>query len=400
MQTNLTIREAIEAIKAILPHPKTETVPLLEASGRVLATDLSSLVDHPNTDDSALDGFAVRLEETRSATRDNPIALRVVGEVAAGASAYSSLLEAGQAVKVFTGGAVPRGATGIVAVEHTARDGDFVLLHQAAVPEIRLAGQDLQTNTVYLPKGTRLTGSSIALAAAMGHALLPVFERPKIAILSTGDEIIEPGQALPSGAVYNANSYGLYAKLLELGAAPTLLPKVPDDLDSLRQAILSARGSDLLLTIGGVSMGERDFVRLLLEQEGTPIFWRINVKPGGPPMLGHLQGIPVFGLPGNPVSSLVVFHVVVQVALLEHWGVTTPAFETVQARASTAFASAGAKQGLWRANLTWQADHYSVSAFANQSSQVLRSLVQSNALAVVPPHETRQIGDWLEVIRL
>jgi molybdopterin molybdotransferase len=399
MQTDLGISEAIEALYNVLPPLKLETVPLLQAAGRTLGADLHSLVNHPNTNDSALDGYAVRLEETTSATAQNPVRLRVVGEVAAGAKAFSSQLESGQAVKIFTGGTVPSGATGIAAVEHTSRDGEYVLLLQPAVPEIRYTGQDLEAGQVYLLKGTGLDGASLALAAAMGHADVPVFERPRVAILSTGDEIIEPGQPLPEGAVYNAGSYGLYAKLLEMGAEPVLLPKVEDNLDSLRQAMLSAKGAHLLLTIGGVSMGERDFVRKLLETEGTPIFWRIKVKPGGPPMLGLFEGVVVFGLPGNPVSSLVVFDVVVRAALRRAMG-SLEGLPTVRAKATTPFKGAGAKQGLWRATVTWTGEHYSVAAFSNQSSQVLRSLVQSNGLAVVPPFESREVGDWLEVLLL
>jgi molybdopterin molybdotransferase len=396
MQTDLTISEAIDALCAVLPKPRLESVPLTQALGRTLAQDLSSLVNHPNTDDSALDGYAVRLEETLSATPQTPVRLRVVGEVAAGAKAYIGELKPLEAVKVFTGGAVPRGASGIAAVEHTTADGADVLLLQPAQAEIRRTGQDLQTGQVYLHKGKRLDGASLALAAAMGHAVLPVFERPRVAILSTGDEIFEPGQPLPDGAVYNAGSYGLYAKLLELGTDPVLLPKVEDSLDSLRQAMQSAGGVHLLLTIGGVSMGERDFVRKLLETEGAPIFWRLKLKPGGPPMLGMFGELPVFGLPGNPVSSLVVFDVVVRSALLRSLG----GFEglpSIRAKATTPFKGAGAKLGLWRATVSWSGEHYSVAAFSNQSSQVLRSLVQSNALALVPPFESRDVGDWLEV---
>jgi molybdopterin molybdotransferase len=397
MQTDLTIPEAIAALHTVLPRLQLETVPLLQAAGRRLAADLHSLVNHPNTDDSALDGYAVRLEETVSATPQNPVRLLVVGEVAAGAKAHLGVLETGQAVKVFTGGAVPKGATGIAAVEHTTRDGEFVLLWQPAQAEIRRTGQDLEAGQVYLKKGTRLDGASLALAAAMGHPLVTVFERPKVAILSTGDEIYEPGEPLPEGAVYNAGSYGLYAKLLEMGAEPVLLPKVEDNIDSLYNAMISAKGAHLLLTIGGVSMGERDFVRKLLETQGIPIFWRVKIKPGGPPMLGLLEGMVVFGLPGNPVSSLVVFDLVVRSALLHAMG-AQEGLPTMRAKAGTPFKSAGAKQGLWRANLTWAGEHYSVAAFSNQSSQVLRSLVQSNALAVVPPNQSRDIDDWLEVL--
>jgi molybdopterin molybdotransferase len=181
MQTDLTIPEAVAALLAVLPELKLETVPLLKATGRVLAQDLSSLVDHPNTNDSALDGFAVILEDTLQATPESPVRLQVIGEVAAGAKAFDQTLKIGQAVKVFTGGTVPSGATGIAMVEHTTQNGESVLLHQPAMPEIRLKGQDLETGRMYLAKGTRLNGSSLALAAAMGHAVLPVFERPRVA---------------------------------------------------------------------------------------------------------------------------------------------------------------------------------------------------------------------------
>ena len=400
MKTDVTLADAVQLLFDALPIPTLETVTLLEGYGRVLGEDLFSLCDHPNVDDSALDGYAVRLEETLGATPETPVRLKLIGEVAAGGKGFTGKLEAGQAVKVFTGATVPDGATGIVMVEHTTRDEGDVLLQHEAVPEIRRKGQDLELGGVYLRRGTILRGAEIALAAAMGHATLPVLERPRIGILSTGDEILEPGTPLPAGGVYNSGSYGLVALLEEMGATAVLLPRVKDDLDALRTAISSVNNLHLLLTIGGVSMGERDFVRLLLEREGHVEFWRIKVKPGGPPILGSLHGQTLFGLPGNPVSSLVIFRLVVKAALYQRWGVTAPAYETVRAVALTPFKSAGAKLGLWRAALEYVDGQYRVSAFSNQSSQVLRSLVQSNALAVVPIGEVVAVGDTLEVIRL
>lgn len=400
MQTDVTLAQAAQLLHDALPIPQLETVSLLEGYGRVLGEDLASLCDHPNVDDSALDGYAVRLEETLGATPETPVRLRLVGEVAAGGQGFTGRISAGQAVKVFTGATVPEGATGIVMVEHTTRDAGDVLLQHEAVPEIRRKGQDLELGEAYLKRGTILRGAEIALAAAMGHATLPVLERPRIGILSTGDEILEPGTPLPAGGVYNSGSYGLVALLEEMGATAVLLPRVKDDLDALRTAIAAPSNLHLLLTIGGVSMGERDFVRLLLEREGRVEFWRIKVKPGGPPILGTLHGQTLFGLPGNPVSSLVIFRLVVKAALYQRWGITTPAFETVRAVAVTPFKSAGAKLGLWRSNLDYVDGQYRVGAFANQSSQVLRSLVQSNALAVVPIGEAVAVGETLEVIRL
>ena len=400
MQTDVTLAQAVQLLFEALPIPTLETVPLLEGYGRVLGEDLTSLCDHPNIDDSALDGYAVRLEETLGATPETPVRLKLIGEVAAGGQGFTGQISAGQAVKVFTGATVPEGATGIVMVEHTTRDECDVLLQHPAVPEIRRKGQDLELGGVYLKRGTILRGAEIALVAAMGHAKLPVLERPRIGILSTGDEILEPGTPLPVGGVYNSGSYGLVALLEEMGATAVLLPRVKDDIDALRTAITTPSNLHLLLTIGGVSMGERDFVRLLLEREGNVEFWRIKVKPGGPPILGALHGQTLFGLPGNPVSSLVIFRLVVKAALYKRWGVTAPAYETVQAVALTPFKSAGAKLGLWRGVLEYVNGQYRVSAFSNQSSQVLRSLVQSNALAVVPIGEAVAVGDTLEVIRL
>jgi molybdopterin molybdotransferase len=400
MKTDITLEEAVHVLVSVLPEPKTETVPLLEATHRVLAKDLTSLVDHPSLDDSPLDGYAVRFEDTVAATPEHPVRLEVVAEVAAGSAPFTRSLKPGQAIKVFTGAPVPDGTTAIAMVEHTIREGEFVVVARPGVPEIRKRGQDLETGTAYLRRGTVMRGTQIALAAAMGHAGLPVLERPRVAILATGDEVIEPGQALPPGGVYNSNSYGLASLLREMGAEPVLLPRVHDDLDALKASLEPARGSHLVLSSGGVSMGERDFVRTLLEQEGIIHFWRIRVKPGGPPLCGVWNSLPVFGLPGNPVSSLVIFLTVVKPALYARWGITEPAVKTVRARALTAFKGAGQKLGLMRGLLEPDGDGFTVRNFGNQSSGVLRSMVESNALVIIAPQTDVMAGDVVEVIRL
>jgi molybdopterin molybdotransferase len=400
MKTDVTLEEAISTLASILFEPKLERIGLLEALHRVLAEDLKSTVDHPSADDSSLDGFAVMLEDTLQATPEDPVRLEVIGAVAAGSQPFVGHLESGQAVKVFTGAPVPDGTTGIVMVENTTQDGSSVLVSRPATDDVRKRGQDLEIGKAYLQKGQILRGSQIALAAAMGHSSLPVFKAPRVAILSTGDEILEPGQPLPPGGAYNANSYGLAAMLREMGAEPVILPRVKDDLDSIRQSFEAAKDCDLLLTIGGVSMGERDFVRLLLEQEATMHYWKIRVKPGGPPVCATWKNLPVFGLPGNPVSSLVIFLLVVKPALYARYGVLEPAYETVTATALTPFKSAGAKTGMWRCTLEKLESGFGARAFGNQSSGVLRSMVQANALAVVPPHSEVKTGEMLEVIRL
>jgi molybdopterin molybdotransferase len=406
VKTDVTLEEAIDILAGILPVPKLEHVGLLEAHGRVLAEPLASLVDHPSSDDSALDGFAVRLEDTLQATSEVPVRLSVLAQVAAGSEVVSLRLEVGQAVQVFTGATVPEGATGIVMVENTTRDGDFVIVRKPGTADIRKRGQDLEQGQTYLHPGTILRGAQLALAAAMGHATLPVLERPRIGILATGDELLEPGEPLPPGGVYNSNSYGLAGMIRELGGEPVILPKVQDDPDILRSSLNDVGDLHLLLSSGGVSMGERDFVRLLLEREGKVHFWRIRVKPGGPPLCGEWNGLPFFGLPGNPVSSLVIFLMVVKPALYKRWGILEPAYETVKATAQTAVKGAGAKLGLMRVNLErvrLEPDAglgWTVRSFGNQSSNILRSMVEANGLAIVPPHTNIEIGETLEVVRL
>jgi molybdopterin molybdotransferase len=406
VKTDVTLEEAIDILAGILPVPKLERVGLLGAHGRVLAEPLASLVDHPSADDSALDGFAVRLEDTLQATPEAPVRLIVLAQVAAGSEAISLRLEVGQAVQVFTGATVPEGATGIVMVENTSRDGEFVIVSKPGTADIRKRGQDLEQGKTYLHPGTILRGAQLALAAAMGHATLPVLERPRIGILATGDELLEPGEPLPPGGVYNSNSYGLAGMIRELGGEPVILPKVQDDPELLRSSLNDVGDLHLLLSSGGVSMGERDFVRLLLEREGKVHFWRIRVKPGGPPLCGEWNGLPFFGLPGNPVSSLVIFLMVVKPALYKRWGILEPAYETVKATATTPVKGAGAKLGLMRVNLErvrLEPDAglgWTVRSFSNQSSNVLRSMVEANGLAIVPPHTNIEIGETLEVVRL
>lgn len=400
MRRDVSLPEAVELLRAILPDPRRESAPLHDLDRRVLAGDVASLVDHPSLDDSALDGYAVRSADVASASAERPVALDLVGEVPAGAI-WPGRLEPGQAVRIFTGAPVPAGADAILMVEHARADGRRVLATRpAAAGGIRPLGQDLRAGRVYLPAGRTLGPSEIALAAAMGHAALEVLERPRIAILPTGDEIREPGQPLPPGGAYNSNAPGLAALIRRMGGEPVVLPLVPDDPDALREALDGVGGVHLLLTSGGVSMGDRDHVRKLLEAEGTLEYWRVRIKPGGPPLCGRWRELPVFGLPGNPVSALVVFRVIVRPALLARWGALEPPYETVRARALTALAGAGDKLALRRATLSADETGWTVAAFANQSSGVLRSLTESNALALVPPGSTVTAGDTVDAIRL
>ena len=379
---------------------ETQTVPLEGALGRTLAQDLRSPVDHPSVDNSALDGYACRAADTVGATAGTPVTLRVVGDVPAG-SVFAGEVGAGEAVSIYTGAPIPKGADAIVGVEFTEASDAGVRLSKPASPgDIRPKAQDLQTGEVYLEAGRTLTAAAVAVAAAMGYAAVPVTRKPRVGILATGDEIVEPGAPIRDGQVYNSNAYGLGARVAQAGGDAVRLENVRDD-PALLERSLKGLELDLLLTSGGVSMGRYDFVRDLLFDKGTVHFWKVAMKPGGPVLFGSYGALPVLGLPGNPVSSLVVFELLGRGFLGAALGSREPLpyYTRLPATAGTPFKGSGFKETFARVTLHFGADgSYVASTTGSQSSGVLRSLLAADALGVVPPHTDIRVGDRLEVI--
>lgn len=388
---HVSVEQAREQLAALLPAPGTETVPLAESRGRTLAADLAARVSHPSATESALDGIAARQADTLSATPAAPVRLRVVGESRAGMP-FTGSVGPGECVRIYTGAPLPPGTDAICPVEQLREDGPgHVLLARPASPgDVRQEGGDFRAGEVVLRSGLLLTPPRIALAAALGHTTVPVRRRLCVALLSTGDEVIEPGQPLRPGQVYDSNRLGLQAMLEECGCEVLSLGHAPDSPEMLAQAVGAAGGADLLLTSGGVSMGRYDLIRDLLLERGQVVFWKIRMRPGGPALLGRWQGLPVFGLPGNPVSSLVVFQVIVRPALI---GQPLP---TLRLRAGTPFAGLPDKVAFWRGVLRGgQVDDY-----GRQGSGILRSLSEANALVVVPQGGSVQVGEEVEVVLL
>ncbi len=378
-------------LAALLPAPTTETVPLAEGRGRTLAADLAARVSHPSATESALDGIAARAADTLTATPAAPIRLRVVGESRAGAS-FSGTVGPGECVRIYTGAPLPPGADAICPVEQLREEGpDHVLLVRPASPDdVRHEGSDFRAGEMVLRAGQRLTPARVALAAALGHAELPVRRRLRVALLSTGDEVVLPGQPLRPGQVYDSNRYGLQAMLEECGCEVLSLGHVPDSPAALEEAITAAGGADVLLTSGGVSMGRYDFIRDLLIEHGRVAFWKVRMRPGGPALLGGWKGLAVFGLPGNPVSSLVVFQVIVRPVL------TGQPVSTLRLRAATPFRGLHDKTAFWRARLR----EGRVYDYGQQGSGVLRSLSEAEALVIVPEGSGVQAGEEVEVLLL
>jgi molybdopterin molybdotransferase len=301
----LPVADALQRVLAPATPLSTERVPITEAYGRVLAEDIQSLRTQPPVDVSAMDGYALRAEDITS----GPISLRVIGEVAAG-KPFNGDVQGGQAVRIFTGGEVPAGADTVVIQEHTRREGDTVIVVTSPQKgrHIRPAGLDFKKGDTLLKAGRLLSGRDLGLAAAMNHPILPVYRRPRIALIATGDELVLPGLNPGPGQIVYSNGYSVAALARLEGAEVIDLGIVRDTLADTVAAIQGARQRkvDILVTMGGASVGDYDFVQQALTAEGIDLsFWKIAMRPGRPLMHGRLDAVHVLGLPGNPVSAYV-----------------------------------------------------------------------------------------------
>jgi len=303
----LTVEEAQAMILAGVSALPTETVPLADALGRVLAAPILATRDQPPADNSAMDGYAVRWADLAGTL---PVELVVADLIPAGGWSDREL-QRGEAARIFTGAPLPPGADHVVMQERTeALAGDRVRIDSTGDgprDAVRAAGEDQRIGDVVAPAGRPLSFADVALLASQGAAVVEVHRRPVVAIVSTGDEIHEPGEALPPGHIYSSNSYALIALLREAGAEPRYLGIAPDTREALRDIFERARGCDATVSIGGVSVGDYDYVREILADLGEQSFWKVAMRPGKPNASGTLHGAPYFGLPGNPVSCMVSF---------------------------------------------------------------------------------------------
>ena len=304
----VSLNEAIGLCQKTSINMESEIIPISQSINRIVSSDIKAKVNDPGFDNSAMDGFAV----VHSDTTSPPSQLSIIGASMAG-STESHTLSSGQAIKIMTGAPIPQGADSIIPIEDCTVAGDKVTLNKPSKPHfIRKLGENFAKNQTIFSPGETMSPEKISLCAAAGVAEIPVFKKLKIAIISTGDELKTLNEELEFGQIYESNSYGLTALVELYGHEATRFPHVVDNLDSLRSTLdLAAQDYDCIITSGGVSMGEKDFVRILMEQEGDIKFWRVKMRPGSPPIFGMWKNTPIFGLPGNPVSSHVVFRAIV-----------------------------------------------------------------------------------------
>lgn len=396
----MPVDDALKAVLANVAPLGDETVPLADAHGRVLAHDLAARCTVPMQDVSAMDGYAVR--GTDIATL--PATLRVIGEVAAGHPA-DARVASGEAMRIFTGGVVPAGADSVVIQENTTRNGDVIVINEGHPHRnIRKAGNDFREGDVLVHKGTLLSGRHLSLIAAMNHAQVALIRAPRVTLLSTGDELVPPGGTLMPGQVIHSNTYALKALGQSAGAQVSDLGIVRDTLDDTRAAIRrAAQNADILVTTGGASVGDHDYIGRALSSEGFDMaFWKVAMRPGKPVMFGTRGALRVIGLPGNPVSSYVCALLFMVPLIRAMLGRSDVAHTTIDARASVDLPANDARQDYMRATLSRDSTGALVaSPVRSQDSSLLAQLAQADALMVRPPHAPAlKAGDTVPVLRL
>ena len=391
----LTLDEALSRLLgAVRPLPATEVQSLstFDALGRVLAEDVRSGLDVPPADNSSMDGYAMRCVDVSVAGSVLPVSQRIPAGV------VGAPLKPGTAARIFTGAQVPFGADAVVMQEQCEAQGDSVRVDAVPIQGqwIRRRGEDVQDGEVVLPAGARLTPQALGLAASVGAATLRVMRRPRVALFSTGDELVMPGELLKPGAIYNSNRYTLRALIQAMGCDCADLGIVPDQLAATREALRrAAMGNDLIVTSGGVSVGEEDHLRPAVQAEGRIELWQIAIKPGKPLAFGEVNrangsAVYIVGLPGNPVSSFITFLLMVRPVLLRLQGASELAPRHTSIRADFDWPRPDKRREFLRARRN---DAGGLDLFTNQSSGVLTSAVWGDGVIDNPSGQVIQRGD-------
>ncbi|MCL5887412.1 MAG: molybdopterin molybdotransferase MoeA [Actinobacteria bacterium] len=410
MSTPITVEQAREAALSMVTPLGAERVALTEALGRVLAADARSDIDVAPFDNSAMDGFAVRAADLASATAETPVILEVAADIPAG-TWWDGPLAPGQAARIMTGAPVPAGADTVVMVEVTrTASGDGSIGSRVAFAQapgegdhIRRRGEEVSAGEVVLSAGEVIGPAAVGLLAATGHATVEVFRRPRVAVISTGSELVEVGMAPGPGKIRNSNSYSLAAQVRAAGGEPLRYPIVHDDVAAIEAAFLrAAEEADYIITSGGVSVGDFDFVRPVLERIGKLAFYKVAMRPGAPQTMGRVGDTPVFGLPGNPTSAYVGFEVFVRPVLRKMQGHTALERPRVTARLAHDVRKRAEKRYYLRARLSASgAPGLEVELAGSQSSALLSAAHRGNCLLVLEAGESHfSAGSLVECMRL
>ncbi len=399
----LTVNDALDSLLEMAEQvQELETVAISNATGRVLAESQYSGIDVPNADNAAMDGYAICFSDLNGIGT----VLTVRQRVPAGQTGVK--LQSGEAARIFTGAPIPEGADTVIRQEWCEVDGDhlrFTRFPEKKGESVRYRGEDLEKGDLVLEKGTRLQAQHLGIAASVGLVHLPVTRRLKVALMSTGDELVMQGESLTPGKIYNSNRYTLRALLENLGCDVTDFGIIADNLKATQAALAEAAmaGHDLILTSGGVSVGEEDHIKPAIESQGRLHFWRVAVKPGKPLVFGeiderstmHSRSTPIIGLPGNPVSSFVIFLLFVRPFLLRMQGVEDVFPKSFSLRADFMLDNPDERNEFLRVRLN---EAGGLEPFGNQGSGVMSSTVWGDGLIDNPPGQPVKMGDFVRFI--
>ncbi len=381
-----TFEEARTIILDRIAPLGVERVSILDALGRVIADDVTAPWDMPLCDNSAMDGFAVRAADCVSL----PATLKVTGYIPAGGEVTGPVIR-GCAIRIMTGAPVPPGCDAVVPIEETDDNGDSVTLKEPVKPRqhIRFRGEDVATGALIIPAGTLIRPPEISMLASFGKAIVPVYRKARVAILSTGDELIELGEPPVPGKIVNSNTLSLAAAVRECGAEPVILGIARDDRDSHREKMIEGLKADAFITSAGVSAGDRDLVRDVLAELGVEqVFWRVDIKPGGPTAFAMFGEKPVFSLPGNPVSTMITFEEFARPAILKMMGHRRVLKPFVKAFLKEDAKKKPGKVNFLRVRIEVENGRYTASTSGDQNTGILRTMIRANGLAVLPRDAT------------
>lgn len=385
----INVDEALRMVLECVNSLDAETVEISDSLGRVISEDVYSDCNIPAFDYSAMDGYALKYSDTRGASPESPKALRVIGELRAGGSVLLKI-ENGQAVKIMTGAPIPEGADAVLMVEHTRGEGSDVLIFEEVEngENIRRVGEDIKRGDFVIQKGTSLREAHVGMLAALGISKVKVTKKPSVAILATGDEVINIDGKMEPGKVRNSNAYSLSSQVVTAGGIPVNKGIARDEPDELRTKLRACLECDVIITSGGVSMGEYDLVKNTLVELGMEQkFWKVAVRPGKPNLFGVIHGKPVFGLPGNPVSSMVGFEIFVRPAILKMLNQSDDPKKEIEAVLEEDIRKKKGLRLFIRAQTRWEDGLYRTKTTGPQGSGILSSMVLANSLIILPEDE-------------
>lgn len=398
----IAVEEAQRIILASVDRIGWKYVELLDALGRVLAENVTATEPIPPWDNAAMDGYALRSEDTRDASGDRPVALRLIGTAAAGLI-FDGLVEKGQGLRIMTGAPLPRGADAVIRQEDTQATGREVFVAREVSPgqNVRSAGEDVKAGEEVLTTGTLCRPGVIGLLAALGLRRVAVYQRPRVAILATGDELLRWDEAPTPGKIHNSNSYALAAQVLQAGGVPVLLGPVTDTKNLLAEHLREGVRADLCVTSGGVSVGDYDLMVATLRELGAEVRVRkVNMRPGKPFTFALLGQKPVCALPGNPISCMVTFELFVRPALRKMQGYSDLFHPEIRVAAAQAVVNTDRRPAYLRVILTQTDAGYTARLTGDQGSAVLHSMAYADGLAFVPGETEIPAGHLLRVLLL